>query len=172
MGRTLLATLRTERTMRIHEGISGHFAYAEQLCALENLRIWKDSQTGAIIALIHFSASFRSGYLAFYLNSLINPIKVKDDGGREVKIKGLRVPIDRKDHGVGKESTAASHTAGSERDKGQEKTEDHKKKMEKGRIISGAKIEFRTEMEKKEFLDMCHEMQRNMIELPDLLGVN
>jgi hypothetical protein len=27
-------------------------------------------------------------------------------------------------------------------------------------------------MEKKEFLEMCKEMQRNMIELPDLLGVN
>jgi hypothetical protein len=44
--------------------------------------------------------------------------------------------------------------------------------VEKGKVISGAKIEFATDMEKKEFLEMCKEMQRNMIELPDLLGVN
>ena len=44
--------------------------------------------------------------------------------------------------------------------------------MEKEKIISGAKIEFATEMEKKEFLAMVKEMQREMIELPDLLGVN
>lgn len=172
MGRTLLTTLRTERTMRIHEGIGGHFAYAEQLCALENLRIWKDSHTGAIIALIHFSASFRSGYLAFYINSSVNPIKVKDDGAREVKIKGLRVPIHRREDTVHTDGTVTNSDMVNERDKSKDRTDDSKRKMEKGKIISGAKIEFRTQNEKREFLDLCNEMQRNLIELPDLLGVN
>lgn len=167
MGRTLLATFRTEKTMRIHEGLSKSFSYAEQMCGLENLRVWEDNDTGAIIALIHFSADFRDGYLAFYLNSSVNPIKVKDDGNREVKIKGLRVPIDRGDRAMRKDSVAEAAVKG----KGKEKV-GNEKAVEKGKVISGAKIEFATDMEKKEFLEMCKEMQRNMIELPDLLGVN
>jgi hypothetical protein len=157
MGRTLLATFRTEKTMRIHEGISKSFSYAEQMCGLENLRVWEDNDTGAIIALIHFSADFRNGYL----NSSLNPIKVKDDGHREVKIKGLRVPVDRGDRAMRKDSAVA----GSAKDKG-------KAKDDTKNIISGARIEFASDMEKKEFMAMVKEMQRDMIELPDLLGVN
>jgi hypothetical protein len=160
MGRTLLATFRTEKTMRIHEGLGKSFTYAEQMCALENLRVWEDNDTGAIIALIHFSADFRNGYLAFYLNSSVNPIKIKDDGERVVKIKGLRVPIDRGDKAMRKDSVIAA-----EKGKGREK-------VEKEKVISGAKIEFASDMEKREFMEMCKELQRDPIELPDLLGVN
>ncbi|KAJ4366968.1 hypothetical protein N0V83_007498 [Neocucurbitaria cava] len=169
MGRTLLATFRTEKTMRIHEGLGKSFFYAEQMCGLENLRVWEDNDTGAIIALIHFSADFRNGYLAFYINSSVNPIKVKDDGHREVKIKGLRVPIDRGDRAMRKDSVVADGNKGKGKD-----SETGKKggKVEKEKVISGAKIEFASDMEKKEFLEMVKEMQRDMIELPDLLGVN
>ena len=121
------------------------------MCGLENLRVWEDNDTGAIIALIHFSADFRQGYLAFYLNSSVNPIKVKDDGNREVKIKGLRVPIERE-----RKDSVVEKGKG----RGEEK------------VISGAKIEFASEGEKREFLEMCAEVQRELIELPDLLGVN
>ncbi|KAH7386857.1 hypothetical protein DE146DRAFT_184695 [Phaeosphaeria sp. MPI-PUGE-AT-0046c] len=161
MGRTLLATFRTEKTMRIHEGLGKSFTYAEQMCALENLRVWEDTDSGAIIALIHFSAEFRNGYLAFYLNSSVNPIKVKDDGNREVKIKGLRVPIDKGDKAMRKDSMVASNT------KDKSKTKEDSKN-----VISGAKIEFASDMEKREFMAMVKEMQKDMIELPDLLGVN
>jgi hypothetical protein len=167
MGRTLLATFRTEKTMRIHEGLSATFTYAEQMCGLENLRVWEDNDTGAIIALIHFSADFRNGYLAFYLNSSVNPIKVKDDGNREVKIKGLKVLIDRGDRAMRKDSFAEAGKEVVGKGKGKEV-----QKVSKEKIISGAKIEFSTELEKKEFLQMCKELQRELIELPDLLGVN
>ncbi|KAH9860068.1 hypothetical protein IAQ61_011852 [Plenodomus lingam] len=171
MGRTLLATFRTEKTMRIHAGIGATFNYAQQMCALENLRVWEDSDSGAKIALIHFSASFRSGYLAFYINSSIHPIKVKDLGGREVKIKGLRVPIDKGDKAMRKDSFVASSGHGDATDRVTDK-EDEAKKMEKGKMISGARIEFRTEAEKREFLEMCTEVQTRLIELPDLMGVH
>ena len=154
MGRTLLATYRTEKTMRIHEGLSGAFTYAEQMCGMENLRIWEDNDTAAVIALIHFSAHFRNGYLAFYLNSSGTPIRVKDEGGREVKIKGLRVPLEkgalRKDSAVGSAAI----------------------KEDKKKVISGARIEFASEVEKRGFLDLVKSVQRKMLELPDLLGVN
>ncbi|KAF2868292.1 hypothetical protein BDV95DRAFT_630526 [Massariosphaeria phaeospora] len=155
MGRSLLGTYRTEKTMRVHEGLSGAFSYAEQMCGMENLRIWEDNDTSAVIALIHFSAHFRDGYLAFYLNSASNPIKVKDEGAREVKVKGLRVPLEkgalRKDSGTGV---------------GGRKEEDKRK------IVSGARIEFASEAEKRDFMALVREVQTELIELPDLLGVN
>ena len=172
MGRTLLATFRTEKTMRIHEGIGKSFTYAEQMCGLENLRVWEDNDTGAIIALIHFSADFRNGYLAFYLNSSTEPIKVKDDGHRAVKIKGLRVSIERGDRAMRKDSVVASSERGGQRVKGKGKHGDSAKKIDKEKVISGAKIEFASDMEQREFLEMVKEMQKRMIELPDLLGVN
>jgi hypothetical protein len=159
MGRTLLATFRTEKTMRTHHGLSKSFSYAEQMCGLENLRIWEDNDSGAIIAMIHFSATFRDGYLAFYLNSAGDPIKVKEDGHREVKIKGLKVPVER----PGRKDSAVEGK-GKGRVEGKGKYED--------RVISGAKIEFASEAEKRDFLDMCKEVQRNLLDLPGLLGVN
>lgn len=204
MGRTLLATLRTSKTMRIHEGTLSTFAYAEQMCALENLRIWEDTDTGAVIGLIHFSASFKAGYLAFYLNSSTHPVKVADVGAKEVKVKGLRVPIAeagramRKDSvvddgdtitdagvpstptiahpdtsaGTGNGNTTerrdTAPLSSSSTKKGKNKELDRKK------IISGAKIEFATEAERRAFLELVQEYQRpeRLCELPDLLGVN
>ena len=155
MGRTLLATFRTEKTLRMHSGLSKSFAYAEQMCGLETLRVWQDNDTGAVIALIHFSADFRNGYLAFYLNASNTPISVKDDGSRQVKIKGLRVPI---------EGPARSNSNSS---RGKKKHAD-----KEDRVISGAKIEFATDMEQREFMELCKAMQGQLIELPELKGVN
>jgi hypothetical protein len=170
--------------MRIHEGTLSSFAYAEQMCALENLRIWEDTDTGAIIGLIHFSASFRAGYLAFYINSATHPVRVKSRGPREVEVRGLRVPIGeaaramRKDSVVDDTETITESpevnrvTDGSEqkraRGKGKEKTVEISKK----KVISGAKIEFASEMEKREFVALVESVQNHLMELPDLLGVN
>ncbi|KAF1851082.1 uncharacterized protein K460DRAFT_302847 [Cucurbitaria berberidis CBS 394.84] len=169
MGRTLLATFRTEKTMRIHEGLGKSFSYAEQMCGLENLRVWEDNDTGAVIAMIHFSADFRNGYLAFYINSSAKPIQTKDVGNREVKIKGLRVPIDGGDRAMRKDSVVVEGSKGKGKEPGAGKKTG---RVEKEKVISGAKIEFASDMEKKEFLEMVKEMQRSMIELPDLKGVN
>jgi hypothetical protein len=137
--------------MRIHEGLTGAFSYAEQMCGMENLRIWEDNDTAAVIAMIHFSAHFKAGYLAFYINSSASPIRVKEEGSRELKIKGLNVPlVDRR-----KDSAVAMG-----------KGEDKKK------IVQGAKIEFASEAEKKEFVSLVKECQMRMLDLPDLLGVN
>ncbi|KAF2012612.1 hypothetical protein BU24DRAFT_352440 [Aaosphaeria arxii CBS 175.79] len=157
MGRTLLASWPTSKTMRIHEGFSGTFSYAEQMCGMENLRIWEDDETRAIIALIHFSAHFRNGYLAFYLNARENMIKVKDDGGTQVKIKGLRVPLEGKNKSRKDSAIAFS---------GKDGVSDKKK------FITGCKVEFESEEEKMEFIGFVKKCQENPRDLPDLLGVN
>lgn len=191
MGRTLLATLRTRKTMRIHTGTLSSFAYAEQMCALENLRVWEDTQTGAVIALIHFSASFRTGYLAFYLNSSTHPITLAEGGVREVRVRGLRVPIAeagkaiRKDSCVGgededeiKQTPDALDGAVSKKAETKPRTSTKPKtklvETDRKKIISGARIEFATEEEKNEFLALVREVQKpgRLCDTPDLLGVN
>lgn len=163
MGRTLLATFRTSQTLRSHEGISGAFSYAEQMCGMENLRIWEDEDTLAVIALIHFSPQFRKGYLAFYLNSSNNPIKVKDEGGREVKVKGLRVPLEKA--ALRKDSIVAAETESKSKGKKGEA-------FDKKKFVTGAKIEFASEAEKRNFIRLVWDVQENMRELPSLTGVN
>jgi hypothetical protein len=174
MGRTLLATFRTSQTLRTHEGLSGAFSYAEQMCGMENLRIWEDNDTLAVIALIHFSPQFRQGYLAFYLNSSNAPIRVKDEGGKEVKVKGLRVPLEkgalRKDSAVleGEGAGLASGSGSNGGRRGSKKGDG----MDRRKVVTGAKIEFASEVEKKEFLALVKEVQKANFELPDLAGVN
>ncbi|CAI6333501.1 unnamed protein product [Periconia digitata] len=164
MGRSLLATFRTSQTLRIHQGLSGAFSYAEQMCGMENLRIWEDEDTLAVIALIHFSPQFRKGYLAFYLNSSNTPIKVKDEGGREVKVKGLRVPLDKA--ALRKDSIVAGD-ADDKKSKGKKWDASERKKF-----VTGARIEFASEAEKRDFIRLVWDVQENMRELPSLSGVN
>ncbi|KAF2474289.1 uncharacterized protein BDR25DRAFT_256055 [Lindgomyces ingoldianus] len=162
MGRSLLSTFRTEKTLRIHEGLSGAFSYQEQMCGMENLRIWEDETTGAVIAMIHYSAQFRLGYLSFYLNSSRNPIRLKDEGGKEIKIKGLRVPLEKV--GVTRKDSGAGVA-------GEGKVERKEKELDKRKIVSGVRIEFGSEHEKRNFIALVKDVQRTMLELPDLIGV-
>ncbi len=71
MGMTLLASIKTRKTLRVHEGLTGSFAYQEQMCALENLRIWQDPETHGVVAMLHFTPQFKDGYLAFYCKCLV-----------------------------------------------------------------------------------------------------
>lgn len=66
MGKTLLLSVSTNKTIRVHEGLSGTFAFQEQMCALENLRIWQDHESNGVLAMVHLTPQFRKGYLAFY----------------------------------------------------------------------------------------------------------
>lgn len=150
MGRTLVGVFKTEKTLRVHEGLSGVLAYQEQMCGMENLRLWADPDNGGILAMIHFSAHFRPGYLAFYLNSSAFPVRVKDEGGKEVKIKGLKIPLDKDKAGVGGRRGSESGRA------------------EGKKWVTGAKVEFASDVEKFLFIEKVKEVQQTMILLPDV----
>ena len=121
-------------------------AFQEQMCAMETLRLWEEEGSGAVLGMIHFSAQFRRGYMLFYLNSAERPIRVRDEGGKVVKIKGLRIPLDA-----------------NERGRVERRASDAK------RLILGAKVEFASESEKLEFLEMVDRFQKRMVEgLPEL----
>ena len=129
--------------MRLHDGIAGTFSYAEQLCGLENLRIFQDD-SGGVLALLHYSPHVQDGYMAFYLNSARDPVRLRDDGELGIKIKGLKIVLDSKD-GPRRRSTT------------NEPLQSPKPKAD--RIVRGAKIEFYTEMDKRLFKDKFREIQ-------------
>ncbi|KAI9762661.1 MAG: hypothetical protein M4579_000279 [Chaenotheca gracillima] len=145
MDKKLLLSVKTKKTIRIHDGLAGTFAYQEQMCALENLRIWQDHSTHAAIAMIHYTPQFRDGYLTFFLNSSRDPIKVREDGDRAVKIKGLNVPL--KD----KESLSRAPTSPD--------LQGHTPKPKSEKMIRAARIEFITEEDRRIFLEKVREVQ-------------
>ena len=144
MGKSLLLSVRTNKTLRLHDGlIENTFSYQEQMCALENLRMWQDPDTGGVLAMVHYSAQFRDGYLAFYLNSARDPVRLREEGDKWVKIKGLSIlPPPSK-------SKSRSNTL-----------ESHKSpKANKEKRIKGAKIEFTSEFDRQRFMDKIREVQ-------------
>lgn len=139
MGKTLILSMPTKRTLRVHEGLAGAFAYQEQLCGLENVRLWQDD-TGEVLVMIHYSAHFRDGYLAFQVGpSTKRRLQFRDDGDKCLRIKGLEV------------AGGDSH----KRDKGKSKGKG--KKGEKK--ITAVKIEFGSDEEKRLFLSKLRELQ-------------
>lgn len=153
MGKTLLLSVKTKRTMRIHDTLIGNtFALQEQLCGLENLRIWQDDDMAGVLAMIHYTPQFRDGYLAFRLNCPPrNTVRVRDDGDRSVRIKGLAVtPVVTGNMFERKESikevtrpVVAPKSPGAKKEK----------------RIGAVKIEFESEVEKRVFLDKVREIQ-------------
>ena len=84
---------------------------------------------------------------------------MKDEGNREVKIKGLKVSLEREGSKSRKDSVVANGKEGKDKDG-------------KGKFITGAKVEFEREDDKREFMALVKDVQRTMRELPELLGVN
>ncbi|OJD38853.1 uncharacterized protein BKCO1_300059 [Diplodia corticola] len=136
MGQFLVGVFKFEKTLGIHEGLSGVLAYQEQI--------------GENLAMIHFSAQFRPRYLAFDLNSSTCPVRVKDEGRKEIKIKGLNIPLDKIQAGTG-------GRRGSEPGK-----------VEGKKWVTGARVEFASDVEKLLFLEKVKEVQQTMVRLPDV----
>ena len=63
MEKRLVLSVRTAKTMRLQEGVAGIVSTQEQLCGLENLRLWEDQ--GAVHAMIHFKAQIQADYMVF-----------------------------------------------------------------------------------------------------------
>lgn len=144
VGKSLLLSVRTNKTLRVHDGlIENTFSYQEQMCALENLRMWQDPDTGGVLAMLHYSAGFRDGYLAFYLNSARDPVRLREEGDKWVKIKGLSIlPPPSK-------SKSRSNTLDAQRSP----------KVNKEKRIKGAKIEFTSEADRRKFMHKIREVQ-------------
>ena len=146
MNRRLLLSVKTQGTTRIHPGFSGKFSVDEKLCAMEDLRLWRDDANGRVFAMIHCSPQFRDGYLGFYLNGLYNTVYVSGCGPTRVKIKGLDVPT-------------KTRRILELNDQTPEDLKTLKRRRKKKQTISGVKIDFDTSEDKDAFLEVFRKIK-------------
>lgn len=190
MGKTLLLSVKTNKTLRVHEGFTGSFAFQEQMCGLENLRIWHDADSNGVLAMLHYTPVFRDGYMAFYrtfpthavthrfhyanaaaVNSARDRIRIREDGDRCIKIKGLDIAIDAKPGALAKTNTASSRgrsrsnsvlqdpTIIAEVIKEEKEKEKAKAAKAKSPRIQACRVEFTSEGDKKAFMEKFKEVQ-------------
>ena len=142
MNKTLLLSVKTRRTMRLFQGVAGAFAFAEQLCGLENLRIFYDAHTNIAYGMIHYIPDFANGYMTIPLNDVRNPIRVREENSTTVRIKGLKIPLT--------ERVYRRPSNGGTAAKQQPKPE---------KYLTGAKIEFYTRQDKDIFMAKLKDIQ-------------
>jgi hypothetical protein len=114
---------------------------------MENLRVWYEEETGGYLVLIHFSGMFRQGYMKFYLNNVNNPITIKDESHRFLRIKGLRIPV----------TVAPKEPSGPA----------PKERAGAKKKITGARVEFTTEADKAAFVALVREAQHGMVDIEE-----
>lgn len=164
-GRRLLDSFRTEKTCVLHEGLRGTFAFEEQLAGIESLRLWEEDgvtmpgAAGGVMALLHLSSSFGDGWIRWWINDTRQPMRVKSESAKVVKIKGLDVAVARIKPGGGGQGGGGG-SARRDSAVGQRRWNE--------RRLPGMKMEFSTEEEKKRFLGLVRRAQMNMVALPDI----
>ena len=167
-GRLLIGSFRTMKTTVVHDGIKGAFAFEEQFANIEMLRLWEDDGVatpgaqGGVLALMHISSNFGEGWARWWMNSSIQQVRVKDDGQKYAKLKGLDVVVLKpgsiekaRTPSMASDSLHRVDTAASTKSLGLKK-------------VTGVRIEFKTDEEKNNFIDMSRRAQNRMIPLPDL----
>ena len=130
--------------MLAHETfVSSTFLFQEQLCGLENLRLWHDEEAGSTIAMIHYSPLFHEGYLSFRIGGPGTTAKVVDEGDRWVKVKKLNIVLEPKVTSASPSPRSPSSEIGGKRRKSEVKK------------IPAIKVEFSSMEEKYKFLEIC-----------------
>ncbi len=150
----LLRTLPTSRTVRLHKSPWVRtFSPRLQLCGLENLRIFRDmGDPNALVCMIHYSPNFlpsdHEEYIVFRLYPPPrNSVRIREDGDNCVKIKGLDI---------------RGSSAVEQRKKGkapQSQAEQLEEEAYGSHSIEKIKIEFESENEKRQFLELTRELQ-------------
>ena len=130
--------------MRLFNGVSGAFTFAEQLCGLENLRIFYDPNTNVAYGMIHYVPDFAEGYMTIPLNDPRNAIRVREENNTTIRIKGLKIPLKEKVNRRPSTSEARS-----------------KQRQEK--FLTGAKIEFFAQVDKDTFMAELRKIQDNFL---------
>jgi hypothetical protein len=142
---------------------------------MENLRVFEEEETGAVLAIVHFSAVFRPGYLKFYINDAKYPIVLKDESTRAVRLKGLRIPLPPNEK---TRNGSMAHHHQHHHHHHHFHLHHHKQEAPaqqaqtapqaaatKAKMVTTAKIEFSTEAEKLSFIALVKEVQKGMIDI-------
>lgn len=171
-GRSLLASFKTAKTTVIHDGFKGTFAFEEQMAGIEVLRVWEDDgvsmpgAAGGVMALLHLSANFGEGWAKWWLNSTRQQVRIKDESGKFARIKGLDVTVVKPGAGVNMADrirSPATHGEGLLRPDAEAQ---RRQKWEKK--VTGVRVEFASEDEKRAFVALAKRAQERMIPLPEV----
>jgi len=178
-GRTLLGSYRTTKTTVIHEGLKGAFAFEEQFANIEMLRLWEDDgmaipgASGGVMALMHVSSSFGDGWARWWINNAKQTVRVKEDGFRHAKVKGIDLAVikprlgsnaaDR--FGAGGTATVFGDAVSATMDPKAAASNLRKSPYKR---VTGVRIEFKTEDERTRFVRAAGAAQARLVELPDL----
>ena len=158
MWKPLLYSFCTRRTMLAHEGfVSAAFSFQEQLCGLENLRLWRDEEAGSTIAMIHYSPNISEGYLSFRVSGPGTTAKIIDEGEKWVKVKRLNIVLGPKlvSASPSPKSVSASPSPKSPSPEGGGGGGGRGGGRRAEKKIPAIKIEFSTPEEKYKFLEVC-----------------
>ncbi|KAF2773542.1 hypothetical protein EJ03DRAFT_347523 [Teratosphaeria nubilosa] len=176
-GRMLLSSYRTTKTTVIHEGFKGTFTFEEQFANIEMCRLFEDDGVatpggaGGVLILMHISSNFGEGWARFWINSSRQHVRVKEDGTKYAKVKGIDLLVVKPG---GEASIPGKVTP---------EAEAHLCRADTGslldvrptggeripiRKVKGIRIEFQTEDERDRFVAACRKAQERMIPLPDL----
>ncbi|PIA92123.1 hypothetical protein CB0940_09012 [Cercospora beticola] len=167
-GRKLLGSFRTTKTTVIHEGLKGAFAFEEQFANIEMLRLWEEDgvetpgAAGGVMALMHISSNFGEGWARWWINNIRQHVRIKEDGSKFVKVKGIDVTVARPGATARQaERAKIASMGGVVNAKAAEKDAILKK-------VGGIKIEFKTEEERNKFVEAAKEAQTRSLPLPEL----
>ncbi|KAK1063576.1 hypothetical protein LTR74_009319 [Friedmanniomyces endolithicus] len=172
----------------LHEGFKGAFAFEEQFANIEMLRLWEDDgistpgAAGGVLALLHVSSSFGEGWARWWINSSRLQVRVKEDGAKGAKVKGIDVMVVKPGSGADKMRGAAATSAtsagaaagGGNGEGGLQRVETFAEPRPNGgkripvRAVTGVKVEFKAEEDKRRFVAQCRRVQEKMLLLPDL----
>ncbi|EME82296.1 uncharacterized protein MYCFIDRAFT_59482 [Pseudocercospora fijiensis CIRAD86] len=135
------------------------------------LRLWEDDgvstpgAAGGVLALMHISSNFGEGWARWWMNNSKQQVKIKEDGAKYAKVKGLDVKVVKPGTTAAQiERTRVASFAGEEVAKIQAAT----KKSSTLKQVGGIRIEFKSEEERNAFVSMAKKCQENLIPLPEL----
>ncbi len=103
-----------------------------------------DTWLSIVLSSFHSLHGSSNDQLMLLVNSYRDPVRVRDDGDRWIKLKGLSIPLQ-------------GQKRSSRRPNFVQSTESPKAKAEKR--MTGARIEFTTQVEKRRFLETFNEVQ-------------
>lgn len=163
-GRTVVGSFQTSKTTVIHDGFKGVFAFEEQFAKMDRLRLFEDDGVatlgagGGVLALLHVSSTFGTGWAKWWINSSRQQIHIKRDGERSVKIKGLDLTV----------PGSLPVTQGPARRPSI--VDEHVVRVDTARLpvkqVTGLRVEFETVRERDGFLTLVRRLQERMLLLP------
>ncbi|KAK0779442.1 hypothetical protein LTR75_015343 [Friedmanniomyces endolithicus] len=176
-GRKLLGSFGTNKTTILHEGFKGAFAFEEPFANIELLRLWEDdgiSTPGAadgVLALMHVSSNFGEGWARWWINSSKQQVRVKEDGAKWARVKGIDVTVIKPGSGAAVADKIRSPSMAGE---GLQRVETSMEARPTGgkripvKSVTGIKVDFKAEGERAKFVSQCKRVQEKMIPLPDV----